>query len=246
MVLPNFIISSMTQIKRGARPGVVTKSMQRYSLLKVVLGLVAIACFVSVMLRNDPFPSARKQSIRQGKGVELSPDNVARKETSTISTEHPPEQQHRDFRPVKDADAKDQAPDLAKTQVEEGRLFEFDLASLKDGATGTVVIQTKPSWAPLGVEHFHELMDSHFFDNAKFFRVVNNFMVQFGIAAIPANNRKKAIKDDPVVKTNARGTLTYATSGPNTRTTQLFINTRQGGNKFLDKQGFTPIGEVVR
>lgn len=234
----------MTIVKRGTRPEVVTKSMQRYSFLKVLLGVLAIAGFVSVMLRNDPFPSVRKQSMREGKEVELSPDKVLRKE-SAISAE----QKHRDFRPVQAqdalADAKDLKLDSAKTQ-EEGRLIEFDLASLKDGATGTVVIRTKPSWAPLGVEHFHELVDTHFFDNAKFFRVVNNFMVQFGIAAIPANNRKKSLKDDPVVHTNARGTLTYATSGKNTRSTQLFINTRQGGNKFLDKQGFAPIGEVVR
>jgi cyclophilin family peptidyl-prolyl cis-trans isomerase len=233
----------MTQVKRGTRPVVVTKSMQRYSLLKVLLVLVAIGGFVSVLLRNDPFPSVRKQSLRDKKEVELS---VARKELA-ISAELLPEQQkHRDFRPVDANAAKDQDPDSASTQEEEGRLIEFDLASLKDGATGTIVFRTKPSWAPLGVEHFHELMDTHFFDNAKFFRVVNNFMVQFGIAALPANNRKKAIKDDPVLQTNARGTLTYATSGPNTRTTQIFINTRTGGNKFLDKQGFTPFAEIVR
>jgi cyclophilin family peptidyl-prolyl cis-trans isomerase len=234
----------MTKVKRGTRPVVVSKSMQRYSFLKVLLGVLAIGGIASVLFRNDPFPSVRKQSIRQRKEAELSPDKAA---------EPPLKQEHRDFRPVQDAAAaaaaakdQDQDPDSANTQQEEGRLFEFDLASLKDGATGTVVIRTKPSWAPLGVEHFHELMDSHFYDNAKFFRVVKNFMVQFGIAAVPANNRKKAIKDDPVTQTNARGTLTYATSGANTRTTQLFINTREGGNKALDKQGFTPIGEVVR
>ena len=133
-----------------------------------------------------------------------------------------------------------------KQEPEEGRLFSFELASLTDGGTGNVVIRTRPSWAPLGVEHFHQLMDANFYENAKFFRVLNNFVVQFGIAAIPSNNKPNPIKDDPVLTTNARGTLTYATSGPNTRTTQLFINTRQGGNKFLDSQGFAPIGEVVR
>jgi cyclophilin family peptidyl-prolyl cis-trans isomerase len=246
MVLPNFILSRMTLVKRGTRPAVVTKSMQRSSLLKVLLGLVAIGVFVSVLLRNDTFPSVKKQSMRERSVAELSPAKVTRTESAAISAELPPEQKHRDFRPVPDANAKDPEPGSANTQEEEGRLFKLDLASLKDGAYGVVVIRTKPSWAPLGVEHFHELMDSQFFDNAKFFRVVDNFMVQFGIAAIPANNQKKAIQDDPVLNTNARGTLTYATSGPNTRSTQLFINTRKGGNKFLDKQGFTPIGEVVR
>jgi cyclophilin family peptidyl-prolyl cis-trans isomerase len=96
------------------------------------------------------------------------------------------------------------------------------------------------------VQHFHELMDDHFYEQAKFFRVIPDFVVQFGIAADPAKNRPKAIKDDPVVQTNARGTLTYATSGANTRSTQLFINTKASGNGFLDKMGFAPIGLVTR
>jgi len=107
-------------------------------------------------------------------------------------------------------------------------------------------IQTKPEWAPLGVEHFHELLDNNFYQDAKFFRVVEDFVVQFGIPAIPPSKYKTRIKDDPVKETNARGTITYATSGPNTRTTQMFINTRKGGNKFLDKQGFSPIGVVIK
>jgi len=78
-----------------------------------------------------------------------------------------------------------------------------------------------------------------------YYSVRDKQVVQFGIAAIPANSEKATIRDDPVIQSNTRGTLTYATSGPNTRTTQLFINTRKGGNKFLDGQGFSPIGEII-
>ncbi len=65
--------------------------------------------------------------------------------------------------------------------VTEGRLISFQLANLKEGGTGTVTIRTRPSWAPLGVSQFHTLVDAGFYDGCRFFRVVNNFMVQFGI-----------------------------------------------------------------
>lgn len=128
----------------------------------------------------------------------------------------------------------------------EGRTFIFELAQLDGVPDGQIKIQTHPEWAPLGVQQFHKLVDSSYYKENRFFRVVNNFVVQFGIQAVPGQFPKEApIRDDPVKTTNARGTVTFATSGPNTRTTQLFINTNTNGNKFLDKQGFAPIGEVI-
>lgn len=67
------------------------------------------------------------------------------------------------------------------TSDQEGRLISFQLGNLKKGGTGTVTIRTRPSWAPLGVSQFHTLVDAGFYDGCRFFRVVNNFMVQFGI-----------------------------------------------------------------
>mmetsp|Transcript_86371 Transcript_86371/g.249471 ORF Transcript_86371/g.249471 Transcript_86371/m.249471 type:complete len:284 (-) Transcript_86371:12-863(-) len=213
----------MTQVNKSTvgRPAV-TRRMQRYSLLKAAGGLVVIFGLIATLLRNDPFPSVRQQAIRQRRQVE----------------------KQRDFRDPEEA-ASGSASEEEGSDENGGRIFTLEVESLTGGGKGSVIIQTKPEWAPLGVEHFHELMDDHFYEKAKFFRVVNNFVVQFGIAADPKNNRPQAIKDDPVVETNKRGTLTYATSGPNTRSTQLFINTRTGGNAFLDKQGFAPIGEVI-
>lgn len=91
------------------------------------------------------------------------------------------------------------------------------------------------------------MIDAGFYNQCRFFRVVSNFVVQFGMNGDPQVQAKwrTPIKDDPVLTTNARGTVTFATSGPNTRTTQLFINTNANGNAFLDQQGFSPFGEVI-
>jgi len=128
--------------------------------------------------------------------------------------------------------------------VGKGRTFTLEVANLNDGGTGEIVIETYPEWAPLGVEQFHRLMDEGFFKGCEFFRVVPNFVVQFGIQADPKQfSEDTPIKDDPVQQTNAKGTITFATAGPETRTTQLFINTND--NAFLDKQGFSPIAKVI-
>ena len=109
---------------------------------------------------------------------------------------------------------------------------------------GDFIIEVTPEWAPLGAARFLELVSQGFFDNAKFFRVLPGFVVQFGLPADPATApRVSNLKDDPVTQTNSKGTITFATAGPNTRTTQIFIN--YGNNAGLDGQGFAPFGEVI-
>jgi peptidyl-prolyl cis-trans isomerase A (cyclophilin A) len=108
------------------------------------------------------------------------------------------------------------------------------------------VLKIHPSWAPLGAAQFKELITSGFFAGTRFFRVIDHFMAQFGISPDPGTTQawqKREIKDDPVKHKNARGTITYGTSGPNSRSTQLFINFKD--NSYLDPQGFAPIGEIV-
>ena len=111
---------------------------------------------------------------------------------------------------------------------------------------GNFVVEVHRDWAPLGADRFYNLVRHGFFTNASFFRVVPNFVVQFGLNADPAVNKAWAdakIQDDPVKQTNSRGTLVFATAGPGTRTTQLFINFRD--NVRLDETGFAPFGEVI-
>jgi len=111
---------------------------------------------------------------------------------------------------------------------------------------GIFVIQVTRAWAPLGADRFYNLVKNGFFDDVRFFRVISGFMVQFGIngnPAVSAKWREAEIHDDRVTQSNKRGMITFATAGPNTRTTQVFINF--GDNSMLDGQGFAPFGKVV-
>jgi len=113
-------------------------------------------------------------------------------------------------------------------------------------SAGDFIVQVHRDWAPVGTDRFYNLVRHGFFTNASFFRVVPGFVVQFGLNADPGINKvweQAKIQDDPVKQTNKRGTLVFATAGPNTRTTQLFINF--GDNNRLDSMGFAPFGEVV-
>lgn len=112
---------------------------------------------------------------------------------------------------------------------------------------GSFVVEVKREWSPSGVDRFYNLVKNGYYDGVKFFRVVPNFVVQFGIHGDPALAMKwlkSNITDDPVKESNKRGTLTYAKSGaPNSRSVQLFINLKD--NEGLDGQGFSPFGKVV-
>ncbi len=112
---------------------------------------------------------------------------------------------------------------------------------------GDFVVQVTRAWAPLGADRFYNLVKNGFYDGASFFRVLDDFVVQFGISAYPEVSdawRNARIKDDPVKQGNKRGTICFAKSNEaNTRTTQVFISLKD--NAQLDSLGFAAFGKVV-
>jgi peptidyl-prolyl cis-trans isomerase A (cyclophilin A) len=139
------------------------------------------------------------------------------------------------------SEAKSSAPAAAKEVVPD--IFHVKL----DTSKGAIDIEVHRDWAPHGADHVYELVKTGFFDNARFFRVVRNFVAQFGINGDPKINQLWAtamLPDDPVKEHNVKGSVTFAALGPNTRTTQLFINLADN-RRSLDSHGFAPIGKVV-
>jgi len=111
---------------------------------------------------------------------------------------------------------------------------------------GDFVVEAHRAWAPDGAKRLYNLVKIGFFEDVAFFRVLPRFVAQFGVHGDPAVNREwrgARIADDPAKESNRRGTVTFATAGPNSRTTQLFVNLKD--NASLDAKGFTPVGEVV-
>ena len=127
---------------------------------------------------------------------------------------------------------KEQAPPVYKVEFETSK--------------GPFVVEVHRDWAPNGADRFYNLVKNGFYDNTRFFRVIEGFMAQFGVNGDPKVSavwRESRIKDDPVKVSNKRTFVTFATAGPNTRTTQIFIS--YGDNSNLDSQGFSPFGQVV-
>jgi peptidyl-prolyl cis-trans isomerase A (cyclophilin A) len=131
-------------------------------------------------------------------------------------------------------------PALANEQAPDQYKVKFDTTK------GTFEVEVYRDWAPQGADRFYNLVKIGFFNDIAFFRVLEGFVAQFGIHGNPKvmeKWREARIQDDAVKQSNARGTLVFATAGPNTRTTQLFINF--GNNANLDQMGFSPFGKVV-
>lgn len=116
-----------------------------------------------------------------------------------------------------------------------------------DTTAGDVHVKVVREWAPIGADRFYNLVRMGYYDGAAFFRVLPRFMAQVGLHGEPSVNavwQDAKIEDDPVLRKNTAGAVSFAMAGPGTRTTQIFINT--ASNKRLDEQGFAPFGKVTK
>jgi len=134
---------------------------------------------------------------------------------------------------------------LAQTPAKFNVVFQTTV----NNGTGKITLHVERNWSPYGVDRFYQLMTlaaGSYYNQNGFFRVVPNFVVQFGINGDPTISQKwenANIPDDPVILSNIPGTVSYADAGANTRTTQLFIN--YVNNSFLDGEGFTPFAVIT-
>jgi peptidyl-prolyl cis-trans isomerase A (cyclophilin A) len=131
------------------------------------------------------------------------------------------------------------AAELAKTAPDS---FKVRFETSK----GHFTVMAHRDWAPLGTDRFYFLVNNGFYDGARFFRTLPNFVVQFGLSGDPKVSKAwedRRILDDPVKQSNQAGYITYAMGGPNTRTTQIFIN--KVDNSRLDAMGFAPFAKII-
>jgi peptidyl-prolyl cis-trans isomerase A (cyclophilin A) len=176
---------------------------------------------------------------------------------SVAAAQTPPASAQKSTAPKAPAAAPKTAPKAAPPKAAVARPSLLNPASLKDKAPeqfqarftttkGDFVVEVTRAMAPVGADRFYNLVKYGFYYGCGFFRVVPGFVVQFGLGPNPAVNNawdNAKIADDPVQGSNVRGTLSFATAGPGTRTTQLFISFAD--NSRLDTMGFAPFGKVV-
>ncbi len=131
-------------------------------------------------------------------------------------------------------------PALAKAKAPD--LYRVKFTTTK----GDFVVEVNRAWAPLGADRFYNLVRIGFFTNVSFYRVVPGALIQFGAPPSPAVGKAwstATIQDDPVKQSNTAGAVTFAKGGPNSRTTQVFINLQDNGQ--YDAMGFAPFGRVT-
>ncbi|MCA9010889.1 MAG: peptidylprolyl isomerase [Planctomycetaceae bacterium] len=149
--------------------------------------------------------------------------------------------------PIEDSDGteSEEEEELGSDEVDETVPQTGTFTVRVESSAGDYTIEVHRDWAPRGAERFYQLVKAGYYDECRYFRVVPDFMVQFGMHGNPETHRQwdRNIRDDAVKQSNKRGFVTFATSGKHSRTTQIFIN--YSDNSRLDSMGFAPFGKVT-
>jgi peptidyl-prolyl cis-trans isomerase A (cyclophilin A) len=206
---------------------------------------VAMLLLASCGAKEQPPPAGSASSTPAPAGDQAAtPENPDARPAPAgeVATPETPAESPEPAKPVP-AVTKPAQPEPMRAPTRDPNIFVVRFETSK----GDIDIECHTDWAPLGAARFRELVESGYYDGARFFRVVPGFVVQFGIAGNPlltAKWKNANLRDDAVLQSNTRGMLSFATAGPNTRTTQIFINL--GDNQRLDGMGFSPFGKVIR
>jgi peptidyl-prolyl cis-trans isomerase A (cyclophilin A) len=210
--------------------------------LGFLLTLVFGAALVSLFLVGcAPKPEPAEEPTEEAAEPPEQPPAEAEQPAEEPAAEAEPEAEPEAEEPAPSAVNRDALmnPSSLKETAPETYKVKFETSK------GDVIIDVTRSWAPHGADRFYNLVKNGFYDETRFFRVMPNFIVQIGMNGDPKIGQmwqNATIPDDPVTKTNRLAAVTFATRGPNTRTTQIFINLR--ANAGLDSQGFAPFGTV--
>lgn len=213
----------------------------------VILGVVAaFAAGVVVFVQWQP-PRLTASTLEKANEVQRKLDqekeeNVTPNKTTIAQAET------KAAEPAKKEAAKPETAKAAEPAKPEAAAPSDNVFRVKfECSNGTFVVECHRDWAPLGAARFEQLVKEGFYNGDRFFRVLPNFVVQFGLSGDPEVSKKwrdNTIKDDPVKQSNTVGTVTFAKSDlPNSRTTQIFINLKD--NKDLDAMHFSAFGKVV-
>ena len=192
---------------------------------------------------EDPMPPKRTVAPDPAKpvakAVDKTPDKAPEK-APVQPTPAPEEKKPEPAAPVNKALLDPSLPQFVEKAPDE---FKVKFTTSK----GDFVMQVTREWSPRGADRIYNLVKNGYYDECVFFRVVSGFMAQFGINGAPAVNaawKNATIQDDPVTQSNKRGMVSFAMRGPNTRTTQIFINYADKNDR-LDGMGFSPFGKIV-
>lgn len=205
-----------------------------------LLGVIAI--LVAIVAVRSAFEQTI-QSEADAEAARIAEENLA--EAAEITGDAEATASEADAAPPQEATA----PAVEVTGYEEIAWAESapDVYRVKfDTTVGPFVLECTKEWAPLAHERFYELCKIGYFNGSGFFRVVPGFVVQFGLAADPkmtAQFKNSPLSDEQVLKSNQPGFISFASSGPNSRTAQVFIN--YGDNANLDAMDFAPFGKVI-